>query len=176
MLKDPDYYDARVAAWWCWAVNLSLAGHVNSTPTIKAKRTQAYQSRDRARSDTGEYVARLSDRLKDVFVFYGDWRIIDRKSIVGDYTAAKTVGVVIDPPYRDTSTYHARTTNVALDALTWAINNGDKYKIAYFSNAGDFDVPDGWSIVELPRRGLMSTKPDVAIFSPACIERQPSLF
>ena len=63
------------------------------------------------------------------------------------------VGILLDPPYRtdtgrDPTIYASDADGSSDDAATasyrWALDHGDKWRIAYCCHEGDFAVPAGW--------------------------------
>ena len=99
------------------------------------------------------------------------------------------VAVFMDPPYkttggRSTGLYvgdkAGASDDVAEASYAWAVEHGDRYRVAYACHAGDFPVPDGW---EVETRGFSGHRDEVkkaestdcVMFSPACVG-QGSLF
>ena len=89
------------------------------------------------------------------------------------------VGIFLDPPYlthdRDATLYQgdAQADDVARKALAWAIEHGERYRIAYACGAEHFDVPDGWESQSLSFAGIRdearrAKQRDCVMFSPAC--------
>ena len=60
---------------------------------------------------------------------------------------------------------------VALDSYEWAVENGEKYRIAYCCHSGDFDVPSDWSCHIEGIRGKKQNKDkmDMVMFSQRCV-------
>ena len=96
--------------------------------------------------------------------------------------------ILLDPPYltekRSTiysSDLKGTSDNAAAASYEWAIEHGDRYRIAYCSHEHDFPVPVGW---ESMTRGFMGPTvgragtTDMVMFSPACTQEavQEQLF
>lgn len=131
----------------------------------------------------------LQRRLDRVIVLNRDWQSAVAPSVLadtattGDYARA----VFLDPPYTSTNqrgTYGksaSEENKIAHEAWEWAIKHGDKYRIAYACNEGDFDPPPGWTVKTRGFNGRRTKasrteKPaDCIMFSPACVG-QASLF
>ena len=97
------------------------------------------------------------------------------------------VGVFLDPPYRTTRSdggkrstglYQGDAAGVSDDVATasykWAVEHGDKYRVAYCMHAGDFDVPPGWTVETMGFSGhrdeaKKESSVDCIIFSPRCV-------
>ena len=88
---------------------------------------------------------------------------------------------MLDPPYRterrSASLYGSdadgTSDDVAVASYDWAVEHGERYRIAYCCHAGDFPVPAGWEALESTfkgqRRGTDGTR-DQVMFSPKCRE------
>ena len=138
------------------------------------------QVQRRTRPRLLDWFSALSERLEQVVVLNRDWR-----SALTDTMLAQTpsspdvsVGIVLDPPYltseRTESLYAAEDgDNPALDSWAWAVEHGDRYRIAYACHVGDFDPPDGWRVETMSmsagNRNREEKKADCFLFSPACL-------
>lgn len=118
----------------------------------------------------------LQRRLLKVYVLDRDWTSAVTRTVLCDTPSAPapSIAVFLDPPYR-TDTGRADTlyagddaaTDVAKDAYTWAVEHGDRYRIAYAMHSGDFPVPPGWRSFDQSIRSA-SGHSDRIIFSPTC--------
>ena len=177
-LRDDLYwYDARMAGLWCWATTNTIRNRTGYKHVHLR-----YSPRDTPeRADIRGYFTRLHERFQYVQVMNTDWSAIKRPSVLNDYTGnTMSVGVAVDPPYITTKNkkYYAEN-DAAQQSLEWAVANGDRYRIVYFANVGDFDAPPGWDVVRMKRSPTFGghQDDDVAFFSPACPPpAQPSLF
>ena len=102
------------------------------------------------------WFAALSDRLKRVIVLNRDWRSAVTPSLLVDTPTgpgeAATRCVLLDPPYRTdrrkatlySSDAAGTSDDAAVASYAWALEHGDRYRIAYCCHADDFPVPEGW--------------------------------
>ena len=192
--EDPNYYDAKIAGWWVWGISSWIGGgwcsiKSNQIPKIhRAGKGQGIQiQRD---VNVYEWFDKLSERLKKVYVLNSDWRICLTPNLLSNTPSCKDFSraVFLDPPYitdeRGSTLYQSDVENLsdvaAIGSYHWAVENGDRYKIAYASYEGDFEVPDGWEIVTSSFLGVNDKeshgKNDCVMFSPACKEPQGELF
>lgn len=134
------------------------------------------------------WFAALAKRLERVVVLNRSWESAVTPTLLQQTPSAPKppVAIFMDPPYlthdRDQTIYHGDedADDVARAALKWAIEHGDKYRIAYACGASHFDVPEGWHAETLNFAGVRDetrrvAQRDMVMFSPACIGQQ-SLF
>ena len=232
---DPDFYDVRVAGWWCWGLCLWIGGgwcttqserrpHVGATgggegisaqrvgqipnmssrggaqgvaaqrvdkrpyidatgggQGIAAQRNGAIvQESDSHQEFVRGWCEALAARLYEVVVLNRDWRSALTPTVLQHTPASPKppVGIFLDPPYltdgRSDDIYEGDDVAdaTARESYEWAVEHGDRYRIAYASHAGDFPVPPGWeaetetfgAIKLEERRGRL----DQIMFSPVC--------
>ena len=96
--------------------------------------------------------------------------------IIGAGKQITTQAIFLDPPYRldkrSKGLYPSDATDDrSEESYLWAIEHGNKYRIAYCMQWGDYPVPDGWTpeIQTFGGYGKDRTKRDCIIFSPACV-------
>ena len=127
MKNDPDLYDVKRAAWWCWGICQWIGGgwcagkgvhgkrpHLGTgkgvhrqRPHLGAGRGVHRQLPHLGNAGIGEnerrgealrmWMKKISDRLRNVRICCGDW-----KRTCGSYTTTTlhgTCGVFLDPPY-----------------------------------------------------------------------------
>ncbi len=143
MKREPEYYDVKKAAWWCWGLNMwigSGGGWCAGEYYSENQKTNVHKKRPHlghaghgvhkitlsdTHKDIGKHEARgnnlrawmfaLRDRLRDTRVCCGDW---SRVCTDGAMSHGKTVGVFLDPPYSDEAN---RTEEIyTVDSLTVA--------------------------------------------------------
>ena len=189
---DPDYYDPVLAARWAYVMAYSLMhehkhaggwlvrdgrlvyergagrvrGSMTSRPHILARLVKEHR--------VSEYVAALSERLRDVQVWWNDFEVVVEKA---DRSEFGVVGVLLDPPYprhlRDFD-YNTDSEDVWHRAARWAVANGDnpKYRIAvcgYSDAESDALFPPEWARFFWRRVGVGKNKNSECIwFSPHC--------
>ena len=112
-----------------------------------------------ARGDILRWFEDLQARLRRVIVLNRDWTSAVTPSVLGDTETAQGRKVnrciFMDPPYRqhgkNMKLYDGgeRDDDVAVAAYEWAVEHGERYRIAYCCQVGDFPLPDGWTQSEL---------------------------
>jgi hypothetical protein len=114
--SDPDYFDAKLAGWWVWGQCLwigggwCLQGHQNNKrPNLGHRGGRGLFRHLGDVNDWGsetteartafitDWVASLSNRLRNVRVCCGNWsRVCSSDTVLGELG---TVGMFLDPPY-----------------------------------------------------------------------------
>lgn len=155
MRDNPDYFDAKIAAWWCWGlcawigagwcsgewngrggensgrgVNVRDEAHGGKLPHLG----NAGQGECERRGEVlCEWMRRLADRFRNVRVCCGDWL----RACASESTTTRhgVTGVFLDPPYlhevdgetsRDGDIYSHESADVAHAVREWAIENGKR--------------------------------------------------
>lgn len=154
---DPDYFDAKVAGWWCWgACSWIGSGWCSGNgpwtwdrAALGWKKRNAGLGVNRKGAVLAEWMTRLSDRLHSVRVCAGDWARVCGDSVTWRHG---TTGVFLDPPYADTAgrtanIYAQDSLTVAHDAREWAITAGRNplMRIAFAGYRGEHTFPRDWS-------------------------------
>jgi len=151
---DPDYFDAKVAGWWCWGLCAWIGSgwcsgtgpwlHDGQTLTkIKGPRGEGVKRQlpdlhagrgVNRRLPVGvvsrtefirEWFEALSERTRDVRVAAGDWQRVLTKSVT---TRQGLTGVFLDPPYTAGNVDYAvgGVGGPLADAVRdWCASNGD---------------------------------------------------
>ena len=126
------------------------------------------------------WFAALAKRLERVVVLNRSWESAVTPSLLQQTPSAPKppVGIFLDPPYlthdRDNTIYQGdeQADDVARKALAWAVEHGDKYRIAYACGAAHFDVPDGWEAQSLTFAGIRDearrAKQPATVLDPFC--------
>lgn len=180
---DPEWFDAKVAGWWCWGIccwigsgwcsgngpwqsvvgddgvrrleNVGDAGRGVNRQLVHLG--NAGRGVNRQRGELSAYFAELCVRLRNVRVCCGDW-----SRVCGDAPTIKQglTGIFLDPPYADTAKrnpdlYRKESTTVAHAVREWAIERGDnpKFRIALCGYEGEHVMPDTWECVAWKARG-----------------------
>ena len=143
------------------------------------------------RSDLLVWFAALQTRLKSVVVLNRSWESALTPSLLQqtDTGPKSSVGILMDPPYITGnradlygSDRDGTSDDAAVASFRWAVENGERFRIAYCAHKGDFEIPDGWDSIETTFGGIKDVdrrkeRRDLIMFSPACKPiAQQSLF
>lgn len=170
---DPDWFDAKVAGWWCWGLcNWIGSGWcggkgpwIHDGETLVDSRQlphlSAGQGINRQLPHLGnagqghprtayihDWFTKLHDRLRDVRVTCGDWGRVVKDSVT---TRHGLTGVFLDPPYTKGAMDYAAGgvgTDLPMQVQAWCAANGDdkKLRIVLCGHAGEHDalLAHGW--------------------------------
>lgn len=172
---DPDYFDAKIAGWWCWgACNWIGSGWCGGEgPWVHdgEKLVDRRQLPHLGNAGRGQFIytwfAALHDRLRDVRVTCGDWSRVVKDSVTVRHGLT---GVFLDPPYfKGMMDYAAGGvgTNLATEVQAWCAANGDnpKLRIVICGHAREHDalLNKGWTERKwAARKGYATTDEAVA--------------
>ena len=170
-------------------VNAQARGRVHdSRPSIdtraKAQSRGVMSRLDGIRPDErGErlipWMQALAERLSGVVILNRSWESAVTPTLLGQTgTSHLETAVLLDPPYKTAprsknlydSDHDGTSDDVAVASYEWAVQHGDKIRIAYCCQDGDFPTPPGW---EHHTREFGGSKGkcqnvDCVMFSPAC--------
>jgi len=173
--SDPEWFDPKIAGYWCWLVCATIAdsfrGHGTSALPHLASGVGVLREdlpappgwspvvrggvEDRRRRIVG-FARQLADRLRGVRVCCGDWtRVLSPCATV----VLGETGVLLDPPYDvDGAGYGCDSAGVSAAVREWAIANGDdpRLRIALcgYVDEGHTDVmPPDWGCIKWRPRG-----------------------
>lgn len=162
MMRDPHYYDAKIAGWWVWGLSAWIG---QGWCSGKARR-QLPNIGDNGKGIHGhartlDELRALSARLRRVRVVCGDWRRVLGNSVLNLPRGAGGIpyrprGILLDPPYSDGKMrYAAGSGNVSADVAAWAIEHGDNplNRIVLCGYEGEHTMPDSWRVVEWKTNG-----------------------
>ena len=125
----------------------------------------------------------LAQRLGRVVQLDRDWRSALTPTLLMDTPTSPpaVVAIMLDPPYilgdRNNHIYASDLSgeSPAVESYEWALEHGDRYRIAYCSHAGDFEFPDDWTMTSYRMSARKRTvKHEGVYFSPACIDPNES--
>ena len=189
---DPEYYDAKVAGWWCWGLcnwigsgwcsgdgpwvhdgerivdGRKLPHLGNAGQGINRQLPHLGNAGRGARSAyIREWFALLQARLRDVRVTCGDWTRVVSDSVT---TRHGLTGVFLDPPYtKGAMDYAAGGVGGALadEVRAWCLHNGHdrKLRIVLCGHEWEHDalLAAGWHIREwTARKGYALTDEAIA--------------
>lgn len=183
---DPDYYDAKVAGWWCWgACNWIGSGWCSGTgpwqhdgeKLVDARKLphlgNAGQGVNRKLPHLGnagrgrtayicEWFGALMDRTRGVRVAVGDWQRVVTDSVTVRHGVT---GVFLDPPYTKGAMDYAAGGvggELADKVRAWCAKNGHdkRLRIVLCGHAGEHDelLQAGWHTRSwTARKGYAST-------------------
>ena len=131
----------------------------------------------------GPWFNALAARLKQVIVLNRPWQSGVTPAVLGEAGGGE-IAILLDPPYvvegRSTGLYATdsegddRINSVAEECHRWAIEHGDRYRIAYCHSLGSFSFPKGWVVRAQTYPGGQSTpatrRLDAIAFSPRCLD------
>ena len=127
-----------------------------------------------SRPDLVAWMRALAGRLEGVVVLNRPWGSAVTDTVLQQTPSAHKppVGVFLDPPYIGTSTY-GDGGDAAAEAFRWAIDHGDRHRVAYCAHAGDFAWPAGWDVDTRGFTGIRDPArrdaTDLVAYSPACL-------
>lgn len=183
---DPDYYDAKVAGWWCWgACNWIGSGWCSGTgpwqhdgeKLVDARKLphlgNAGRGVNRQLPHLGnagqgrthyiyEWFGALQDRTRGVRVAVGDWQRVVTESVTVRHGLT---GVFLDPPYTKGAMDYAAGGvggELADKVRAWCAKNGNdkRLRIVLCGHAGEHDelLQAGWHTrAWAARKGYAST-------------------
>ena len=186
---DPDYYDAKVAGFWCWGLCCWIgAGWCDEKATgpwsvidgqlvlcdtgrgVHRKLVHlgdAGQGVHRKRVHLEEVFTRLSSRLRRVRVCCGDW-----ERVCGPTPTVKhgSTAVFFDPPYsseadRDMSCYAVEDGEVAHRVRGWCLTHGSnrllRIALCGYEGEGHEALEEaGWTVTAWKAHGGYGTQSD----------------
>ena len=176
---DPDYFDAKIAGWWCWGlacwigygfcsgqgpwaardvdgvrqlVNLDNAGQGVNRSTIIGS------------NGIRDWMQALAARVSRVLVCCGDWRRVcggdDGEALNHLSRSGNKCAVFLDPPYsaeagRDAALYRKEDLEVAHEVREWAVDHGGdpRLRIALCGYDGEHEMPGDWKVLEWKTQG-----------------------
>ena len=139
---------------------------MNSRPSLLARLVKERR--------VSEYVAALSERLRNVCIFWNDFVVVAGKAKQPEFGV---VGILLDPPYpRHLHNYDYDTdgADVWHRAARWAIANGDNPRLriaicGYNDTDSDALFPSEWRRFVWRRSGIGQNKDRECVwFSPHC--------
>ena len=173
---DKDYFDAEVAALWCWGLCCwigggwcsgrgpwrSVDGKLVKTGNGNISRQlphlgNAGRGVNNRQQNLVAWMRELAERLRPARVTCGDWKRVTGPSVTVNHGLT---GMFLDPPYsfseRDTGLY-AVETDCASDVRDWCARNGDdpKLRIVLAGYDGEHNELEeiGWTAVAWKANG-----------------------
>ncbi|MEY4428815.1 MAG: hypothetical protein RLZZ182_1504 [Pseudomonadota bacterium] len=173
---DPDWFDAKVAGWWCWGLCCWIDSgwcsgegpwQVQEVDGVRQLVHLSGAGQGVVKTDESgiyDWMRALSDRLRRVRVCCGDWRRItgggSGAALRALFASGNTCAVFLDPPYsdeadRNETLYREDCLDVAHDVREWAISHGDdlRLRIALCGYEGEHEMPENWECVAWKAHG-----------------------
>ena len=199
-LEDPEFFDAKIAGWWCWgACSWIGSGWCSGTgPWVwdgeRITKGDSGQGINRqlprlGNSGRGAFIRdwfdALRNRMRDTRVTCGDWSRVCKDSVTIRHGLT---GVFLDPPYTKGAMDYAVGGcggRIADDVRAWCKVNGGRngLRIVLCGHAGEHDelLAHGWHLrTWIARKGYAVTEEAVANSasetlwcSPHCVNRDP---
>lgn len=197
LIENPEYFDAKIAGWWCWGIcawigngwcsrderlhrclpKIGTPGHGINAPSRKKPLTHRNKGVHRSGAPDNLFEL-LSERLRGVRVCCGEWyRVLGRSTLGIDTAHGMTpCGVLLDPPYahdkREKRLYREDDADLSGLVRAWAIENGTnpQLRIALCGWDGEHDMPDDWTRISWRSNGTGKNRGRERIwFSPHCL-------
>lgn len=171
MSTDPDYFNTKIAGWWCWGQCLwIMSGWCSLANGSSGKRPQLGSSRGifkqpaaaaglaPSRGQRSQWILDwfelLQNRLRDVRICCGDWtRVCDSKAVT---TNLGVTGIFLDPPYgedagRVDGLYGVDSQTVAKDVRDYCVKYGGdtrfRITLAGYEGEGHEELErHGWQV------------------------------
>lgn len=178
LISDPEAYDLEAAAYWISGIS-SYIGHGfpyddGGRPHVSSYGKGVHSLGRRDRLD--DIFAALSQRLRYVKIFCGDWSRCVTSQITEH--GLGPAAIFLDPPYtaeagRTSDLYDDDDLTVGHEVYRWCMDNGDdpNLRIALCGLEGEYDMPSDWKEVPWGGPGNFSTASRERIwFSPHCLD------
>lgn len=188
MKSEFDFFDARVAGFWCWGLcswigdNFCRPKEQNSIPHLGASMGVNRQIPHLGDAGNGvlDWLYGLAARLRRVRVCCGDWARLTGDSVTWRHGVT---GVLLDPPY-DTEghddVYGDMSRTISAPVRQWALENGANplLRIALCGYEGEHEMPAEWECVAWKaqggygnqRKANENAKRERIWFSPHCLK------
>lgn len=201
LMGDADWYDPKAAGWWLWgACNWIGSGWCSGkgpwialdgvmTDSRQLPHLSSAQGVNRKLFIT-EWIAELSDRLRDTRIACGDWTRVTGPAVLD--AGGGLTGVFLDPPYAqaERADVYAMESPVAADVRKWCVDNGANptLRIVLAGYDGEHNELEaiGWQVFEWKARGGYGSQGDGRgrenaarerlWLSPHCMGVAPDLF
>lgn len=180
-LRNPNWFDAKIAGWWLWGQHLCYGKHWTNPRLTFTGTIPFVRGWEGYRADTPEQLLQrftdISIRLRNVVIIQGDWKATIAKGLLDVARLARaTKAILLDPPYtkrsgRQKDLYVCDSMTVGDEAVAWAkIKAQDStYRIAICGLVGEYDLPN-WSVTAWNAGGGTKNAARERIwFSPGCL-------
>ncbi len=181
LTSDPDWFDARIAGWWCWGAAAWLG---TGWAKIASRQIPCIKPTGRQIGTLSmEWVDNLHRRFRGVDVTSGNYlRVLTPSALRLGHV--KTTGIFFDPPYAKGNVQYAAGgvgTSISSDVEAWCLQHGDvkSVRIALCGLAGEHAALEsaGWRMEEWSTAGGFSNASadthdnshEAIWFSPNCL-------
>ena len=194
LIADPEWYDARIAGWWCWGACAWIgtgwcdAGRPSRQLPHLSRPGQGVSAVEfRGNDGLRGLLHSISRRLRPVRVASGDWRRVVTPAVLFGPAPGAT-GVYLDPPYAEGSQQYAvggTGTSLSAEVRAWCVEHerDARLRIVLSGYAGEHDELEarGWRLAAWKSKGGYegggpNQKRERLWLSPGCVERQAGLF
>ena len=199
--EDPDFYDARLAGWWIWAIRHSFDRGESLTPHDTRDMIPRSPHGPRpSRADLRAEIRAIHDRVRHWYVLARPWAtVVGSATLLGLTQMSGPCGLLLDPPYDGVSrlrhkVYASDGHDVAGDVRRWLTTpdpisgiapwDHPRLRIVYCGYDGDFadsELPNARK-VEWARTGKIfargqtpgdkATRSETLWASPACVGQE----
>lgn len=187
---DPEWFDAKIAGWWCWGscnwigtgwcsgdgpwihdgatiVDGRQLPHLSAGQGINRKLPHLGDAGRGRREFIFAWMAALHERLRDVRVTCGDWTRVLKDSVTVRHGLT---AVFLDPPYSSGEMDYSAGgmgLGIAEAVRAWCVKNGSniQLRIVLCGHAGEHDelLAHGWGVRKwTARKGYALTDEAVA--------------
>lgn len=179
-LKDPEFFDAKIAGWWVWGAGIFIGGGYgfrNSHAKIKSVLSGVH-----GKTPVRPWLEFLSKRLAKTIVLSGDWkRVVTNPYILPHWLSDSACSAVfLDPPYPGTKAGYVEN-SAGFEAQKWAVHHGEnpKLRIALCGyDEYDGKMPANWTPVRWGSKhpggygsnGKEKSNAETIWFSPHCLK------
>jgi len=173
---DPEYYNLKYAAWWVYTLSAWIAGHftenkgvwtsINGFWCFDDKGIGEYHVYNQAPQLTSRngivkyFNESYIENVIDIYKMMLDYRdmLVPARIICSDWKDAvrdailrndKSVGIFLDPPYDQRlleEALYIKHGTVSSEVRDWAVENGNKYRIALCGYEGEHEMPPDWEV------------------------------
>jgi DNA adenine methylase len=159
LIADVEYFDAKVAGWWCWGAGAWIGrGWCDGRERPWRQLPFFGNAGMGVHSATGAAWRPLSARLRDVDVACGGWTRVVSPTVLGRVSGI--CGVYLDPPYAEGAQQYAAGgtgTGLSADVRGWCEAHGDdkRLRVVLSGYEGEHDALEarGWRVVEWKANG-----------------------
>lgn len=174
---DPGFYDIRAAGVWAWYMSCGIGAKVTGNPRQQPRIIRQGVLGDGRRARLLSDLQALQERLRDVRILCGDWKVCLGPANQQAAWHTDPIGVFLDPPYEGFEFYSEGKGSISAEVRAWAVEHGTDpaWHIVLCGYEGEHAMPEGWRAVPWKTVGRVSGKArEVLWVSPHCARVEPS--